>query len=87
MNPEEEARQDIDQLLEAAGWQIQDYRDLNLGAKLGVAVREFPVTTGSADYLLFVNREAVGAIYAAQDAQSNIPRLCSCNYHRSSILP
>jgi type I restriction enzyme R subunit len=64
MTPEEEARQEIDQLLEAAGWQIQDYRDLNLGAALGVAVREFPLTTGSADYLLFIDREAVGAIEA-----------------------
>jgi type I restriction enzyme R subunit len=54
MTPEEEARQEIDQLLEAAGWQIQDYKDLNLGADLGVAVREFPVATGSADYLLFI---------------------------------
>lgn len=52
MTPEEEARQEIDQRLEAAGWQIQDYRDLNLGAALGVAVREFPLTTGSVDYLL-----------------------------------
>lgn len=39
MKPEEKARQRIDQLLEAAGWKVQDRRELNLGAALGVAVR------------------------------------------------
>jgi len=64
MMPEEKARQEIDQLLLAAGWQVQDYNDLNLGASIGVAVREFPLTTGFADYLLFIDRDAVGAIEA-----------------------
>lgn len=64
MTLEEEARQEIDKLLEAAGWQIQDYNDLNLGASLGVVIREFPLTSGRADYLLFVDRVAVGAIEA-----------------------
>ena len=64
MTPEEEARKKIDELLEAAGWAIQDYRDLNLGASLGVAIREYPLTSGTADYLLFVNRRAVGVIEA-----------------------
>ncbi len=62
MKPEEKARQQIDQLLEAAGWKIQDLHELNLGASLGVAVREFPLKSGAADYLLFVDREAVGVI-------------------------
>ena len=64
MKPEEKARQHIDQLLETAGWKIQDYQELNLGASFGVAVREFPLEYGSADYLLFVDREAVGVIEA-----------------------
>lgn len=64
MKPEEKSRQQIDQLLEAAGWEVQDLRELNLGASLGVAVREFPLKTGSADYLLFVDRKAVGAVEA-----------------------
>jgi len=29
MNPEEKARQNIDKLLEAAGWAVQDKKDLN----------------------------------------------------------
>jgi type I site-specific restriction endonuclease len=51
MKPEEKARQKIDQLLQEAGWSIQDHKDLNLGASLGIAVREFPLETGFADYL------------------------------------
>ncbi len=64
MEPEAEARQEIDRLLRAAGWSIQDNKELNLGASLGVAIREFPLETGEADYLLFVDRKAVGAIEA-----------------------
>ena len=64
MTPEEEARQEIDRLLQAAGWQVQDYNNLNLGAASGGAVREFPLESGRADYLLFVDRIAVGAIEA-----------------------
>jgi type I restriction enzyme R subunit len=64
MKPEEKARQKIDQLLEAAGWAVQDVQQLNLGASLGVAVREFPLKSGEADYLLFIDREAAGVIEA-----------------------
>jgi type I restriction enzyme R subunit len=64
MKPEELAREKIDGLLEAAGWKVQDYKDLNLSASLGVAVREFPLKSGFADYLLFVDRKAVGVIEA-----------------------
>lgn len=64
MKPEEKARHEIDQLLEQAGWTIQDYRELNLGASLGVAVREFPLKSGEADYLLFVDRKPVGVVEA-----------------------
>ncbi len=64
MKPEEKARKEIDALLEAAGWRVQDYRDVNLGAGLGIAVRFFPLATGEADYLLFVERKAVGVLEA-----------------------
>ena len=64
MKPEERARRRIDQLLEAAGWKIQNLKELNLGASLGVAVREFPLKAGPADYLLFVDRKAVGVVEA-----------------------
>jgi len=64
MKPEEKARLAIDLLLKQANWQVQDYRELNLGDSLGVAVREFPLKSGSADYLLFVDRKPVGVVEA-----------------------
>jgi type I restriction enzyme R subunit len=64
MKPEEKARQQIDRLLEAAGWKVQDYQELHLSASLGVAVREFPLPEGFADYLLFVDGKAVGVVEA-----------------------
>ncbi len=64
MKPEEEARKIIDDLLSQSGWSIQDYRNLNLGTSLGVAVREFPTNTGPADYVLFLDRKAAGVIEA-----------------------
>jgi len=64
MKPEEKARQDIDKLLNLAGWKVQDYNELNLGACPGVAVREFPLQSGYADYLLFEDRKPVGVLEA-----------------------
>ncbi len=65
MKPEDAARENIDQMLAAAGWTVQDRPELNLGAALGVAVRYFPLEGGKeADYLLFVDRKAVGVIEA-----------------------
>ncbi|MBI5901720.1 MAG: DEAD/DEAH box helicase family protein [Rhodocyclales bacterium] len=67
MSPEQKARQLIDDKLTAAGWLIQDFRKINLAVGTGVAVREYPTDTGPADYVLFVNREAVGVIEAKRD--------------------
>jgi type I restriction enzyme R subunit len=64
MTPEQRARQQIDALLTAAGWDVQDRQQLNLGACRGVAVREFGTAAGPADYLLFVDRQAVGVVEA-----------------------
>ena len=63
---EARARVEIDRQLEAAGWIVQDRNDLNLWVGQGVAVREFTMREGHgrADYLLFVDREAVGSIEA-----------------------
>ncbi len=62
--PEARARFEIDRLLTAAGWVVQDVADLNLMAGVGVAIREFPLATGFADYLLVVAQKAVGAVEA-----------------------
>ena len=64
MRPEEAARAQIDAMLAASGWAVQDRARLNLGAGRGVAVREFSTRDGATDYLLFVDREAVGTVEA-----------------------
>ena len=64
MKPEEKARQNIDRLLTKAGWVIQDREQMDLSESLGVAVREYPMSSGPTDYLLFVGRRAVGVIEA-----------------------
>jgi type I restriction enzyme R subunit len=62
--PEELARLNIDKQLAACGWVVQDMSGLNRYASLGVAVREFPLQTGEADYLLFVDGKAAGVVEA-----------------------
>jgi type I restriction enzyme, R subunit len=62
--PEALARQNIDTQLTACGWIVQDRAAMNLYAGRGVAVREFPLETGFADYLLFVDRRAIGIVEA-----------------------
>ena len=64
--PEARARIHIDARLLQAGWLVQDVSALNLGAGTGVAVREFPLKPGhgKADYLLYVDRKAVGVVEA-----------------------
>ncbi len=72
MTPEAKARQQIDLKLQHAGWVVQDVKELNLSAALGVAVREYPTDTGPADYVLFVNRHAVGVIEAKKDSAGEV---------------
>ena len=62
MTPEEKARLSIDDKLRQSGWIIQDMKKLNLYASLGVAVREFPTSTGEVDYALFVDGKPVGVV-------------------------
>lgn len=67
MTPEQKAREIIDKKLEQSGWIVQDRKQLNLFAGLGVAVREFPTSTGPVDYALFVEGTPVGIIEAKKD--------------------
>ncbi len=69
LTPEAKARIEIDRQLVACGWAVQDYKRINLGAGRGVAVREFVMDGGydAADYLLFVDRKAVGVIEAKKE--------------------
>lgn len=72
MKPEEIARQHIDEMLTDAGWVVQDYQELNLSAGRGVAIREFGLRTGTADYVLLVDRAAVGVVEAKPAGHSLI---------------
>ena len=67
MTPEERARQLIDARLEQSGWVVQDLKKVNPMASLGVAVREYPTSTGPVDYALFVDGKPVGVIEAKKD--------------------
>src|SRR5574341_2153928 len=62
--PEDQAREEIDALLERCGWQVQDKSSVNLQAARGVAVRELSFKTGEPDYTLFVDGKAIGTIEA-----------------------
>ena len=67
MTPEQKAREQIDNKLELSGWVIQDLSGVNPMASLGVAVREYPTSTGPVDYALFVDGKPVGVVEAKKD--------------------
>jgi type I restriction enzyme R subunit len=64
--PEQKARHEIDANLTAAGWTVQSADELDLTAARGIAVREFQMKSGFgfADYLLYLDRKAIGAVEA-----------------------
>jgi type I restriction enzyme, R subunit len=64
--PEDRARANIDSLLTAAGWLIQNRDSINIEAGRGIAIREFQLAPGHgfADYLLYIDGYAAGVIEA-----------------------
>jgi len=66
LKPEQSARQEIDARLADSGWLVQSRDEINLSAARGVAIREFLMSEGHgfADYLLYVDKQAVGALEA-----------------------
>lgn len=64
--PEQESRTEIDRLLAAAGWAVQDVKAADIHAAAGVALREFPLKDGCgfADYMLYIDGKAAGLIEA-----------------------
>ncbi len=69
---EQRARVLIDRQLIQAGWVIQDRSSMNLFAGPGVAVREMIMKRGHgrADYLLYVDKKAVGVIEAKPEGMT-----------------
>ncbi|MDA8693559.1 DEAD/DEAH box helicase family protein, partial [Saprospiraceae bacterium] len=70
-NPEQIARDKIDQMLILAGWVVQSKKKVDLGVSKGVAVREYQTDVGPADYVLFVDREPVGIIEAKREDEGH----------------
>jgi type I site-specific restriction endonuclease len=64
VTPEDRAREEIDRLLEAAGWYVCDFGSHNISQPC--AIREFPLKSGHghADYLLYLQGKAVGVVEA-----------------------
>ena len=85
MTPEAEARQTIDSMLEASGWQVQNYVESDTDDSLGIAVREYPLQDEQrADYLLFVNNVAVGIVEAKPEGTTvSGPMQQAERYHAS----
>ena len=69
---ERATRERIDAALGDAGWVVQDHAAANIAAGRGVAVREVPLKGGhgTADYLLFVDGQAVGAVEAKKEGET-----------------
>jgi type I restriction enzyme R subunit len=67
--PEQLARRTIDDLLSAAGWQVQDRKQADIFAARGVAIREFPLKSGFgfADYMLYIDGAAAGVVEAKKE--------------------
>jgi len=70
LTPEQQAREKIDQKLLQAGWTVQYYNAFNPSAHPGIAVREYPTDTGSADYVLFIDRKPAGIIEAKKEGHT-----------------
>src|SRR5574341_941690 len=64
--PEDQAREQIDRMLQGAGWAVQDAAKANIHASRGVGLRECPLKAGhgEADYILYVDGAAAGVIEA-----------------------
>lgn len=68
-NPEQKARDNIDLLLKQAGWMVQHAKKIDLNGGQGQAVREYQTDIGPADYVLFIDKKAVGVIEAKREEE------------------
>ncbi|MGD0948494.1 MAG: type I restriction-modification enzyme R subunit C-terminal domain-containing protein [Candidatus Binatia bacterium] len=84
--PEQRARQQIDAQLVACGWVVQDYKQFNPAAGRGIALRETPLKTCPCDYLLLVDRKALGVI-EAKKVGSTLSTVADQSARYASSLP
>ena len=86
MTPEEKAREQIDAMLVASGWIIQDYKAFNPSAGRGIALREVPLKSGRCDYLLLVDRKALGVVEAKKEG-TTLSMVAEQSGHYGASLP
>jgi type I restriction enzyme R subunit len=86
MTPEQQARQQIDAKLVAAGWIVQDYKAFNPSAGRGIALREVPLKSGRCDYLLLVDRNALGVVEAKKEG-TTLSMVAEQSGHYGASLP
>ena len=70
-DPEQRARDQIDQMLRQAGWQVFDKNQGSIYAGLGVAMREYQTEVGPVDYALFVDGQPAGVIEAKREEEAH----------------
>ena len=87
LTPEKRARQEIDDQLTTAGWFVQNYKAVDFSVGRGIALREVPLKTGPCDYLLLVDRIAVGVIEAAAWASSHADHLSAATHAQCARRP
>src|ERR1035437_7672458 len=86
MTPEQQARQQIDAMLTASGWIVQDYKAFNPSAARGIALREVPLKSGRCDYLLLVDRNALGVVEAKKKGMT-LSTVAEQSAHYGENLP
>jgi type I restriction enzyme R subunit len=62
MTPEKKARELIDEQLDETSGAVQSADEMDISAARGVAVREFALEMGFADYLLYADCKSLGTI-------------------------
>ncbi len=67
----DKTRQRLREQLRETGWEIQDAENINLAVPDGIAVGNFPLLNKSVDFLLFIDRMAVGVVLADRFDNSN----------------
>ncbi len=70
-NPEQIARDRIDEMLHQAGWIVQSKKDIDFSAAKGIAVREYQTSVGPADYVLFVDQQPLAIIEAKKEDEGH----------------
>jgi type I restriction enzyme R subunit len=65
--PEQLARRTIEEKLAASGWSVQDSKGFNPSVGRGIARCEVPLKSERCDYLLMVDRTALGMVEAKKE--------------------